>query len=377
MNRRRVVRVPASSREPRAGVRRFAAALAPPHGARGRGDRALRGRDRPADRARPAQPRRPRASRGCTRPDGFTFRISSDIPLSGGLGSSAAAYVAGLMAADHLFELDADLLALATELEGHPDNVAAALHGGFVVCADGRGDPLRARPTGLEAVLVVPHAAVRTKQARAALPAEVPMARRRLQRRARRAARARPGARRLGPRRGAASTTACTSRAARTSTRARWSSSAGARDARRAGRDDLRRRARRCSSGATTRQTGGRRRGAAPRGRRAGPTSCARRSSRRAPTCASSEPQRTPLTSALTRRARLVEPEAAAAARRPSAQVVRAEVGAVLEDRDRALGGLRVGDRLADRRCPAACRRRARAASRRPRASGRCACRRC
>ena len=69
--------------------------------------------------------------------DGFTFKIDSEIPLSGGLGSSAAAIVAGLMAADHLFELDADLLALATELEGHPDNVAAALHGGFVICADG------------------------------------------------------------------------------------------------------------------------------------------------------------------------------------------------------------------------------------------------
>src|SRR3982750_1108511 len=51
-------------------------------------------------------------------PDDFEFRIRSDIPLSGGLGTSAAAYVAGLMAADHLFELDADLLALATELEG-------------------------------------------------------------------------------------------------------------------------------------------------------------------------------------------------------------------------------------------------------------------
>ena len=42
--------------------------------------------------------------------DDFTFRIRSQIPLSGGLGSSAAAIVAGLMAADHLFELDADLL---------------------------------------------------------------------------------------------------------------------------------------------------------------------------------------------------------------------------------------------------------------------------
>jgi homoserine kinase len=104
--------------------------------------------------------------------DGFTFRIAANIPLSGGLGSSAAAIVAGLMAADHLFELDADLLALAAELEGHPDNVAAALHGGFVVYADGhatRFDP----PTGLEALAVVPHEAVRTRAARAALPAQV------------------------------------------------------------------------------------------------------------------------------------------------------------------------------------------------------------
>jgi len=106
--------------------------------------------------------------------DGFTFRVRSEIPLSGGLGSSAAAIVAGLMAADHLFELDADLLALATELEGHPDNVAAALHGGFVVCADGtavRFDP----PTGLEALAVVPEQAVATRAARAALPTQVPI----------------------------------------------------------------------------------------------------------------------------------------------------------------------------------------------------------
>jgi homoserine kinase len=104
----------------------------------------------------------------------FTFRIRSEIPLSGGLGSSAAAIVAGLMAADHLFELDVDLLAQAGEMEGHPDNVAAALYGGFVVCADGevtRFDP----PTGLEALAVVPEQAVHTRAARAALPAQVPM----------------------------------------------------------------------------------------------------------------------------------------------------------------------------------------------------------
>jgi homoserine kinase len=105
----------------------------------------------------------------------FTFTIRSEIPLSGGLGSSAAAIVAGAMAADHLFELDADLLAVATEVEGHPDNVAAALLGGFVVCADGGATRFEV-PAGLEAIVVVPDAPVRTKAARAALPAEVPIA---------------------------------------------------------------------------------------------------------------------------------------------------------------------------------------------------------
>jgi homoserine kinase len=106
---------------------------------------------------------------------GFTFRIRSQIPLSGGLGSSAAAIVAGLMAADHLFELDADVFRLACEIEGHPDNVAAALYGGVVICADGEVTRIEP-PTGLEALLVVPHEAVRTAAARAALPAEVPIA---------------------------------------------------------------------------------------------------------------------------------------------------------------------------------------------------------
>jgi homoserine kinase len=104
----------------------------------------------------------------------FTFTIRSEIPLSGGLGSSAAAIVAGAMAADHLFELDADLQAVATEVEGHPDNVAAALLGGFVVCADGTATRFEV-PAGLEAIVVVPDDPVRTKEARAALPAEVPL----------------------------------------------------------------------------------------------------------------------------------------------------------------------------------------------------------
>ncbi|MGH2909371.1 MAG: homoserine kinase, partial [Solirubrobacteraceae bacterium] len=107
--------------------------------------------------------------------DDFQFRIDSQIPLTGGLGSSAAAIVAGLVAADHLFELDADVMAAATALEGHPDNVAAALHGGIVICQGEHVHRLEA-PMGLEALLVVPDEPVRTELARAALPAAVPMA---------------------------------------------------------------------------------------------------------------------------------------------------------------------------------------------------------
>jgi homoserine kinase len=103
------------------------------------------------------------------------FRIRSNVPLSGGLGTSAAAIVGGLLAADSMYELDADLLALAARMEGHPDNVAAALLGGFVLCADGRAERFDV-PDGLEAVLVVPDEHVRTARARAALPPNVPMA---------------------------------------------------------------------------------------------------------------------------------------------------------------------------------------------------------
>ena len=106
--------------------------------------------------------------------DGLAFRIHSEIPPASGLGSSAAAIVAGLVAADHLYELDAPIFRLAHELEGHPDNVAAALLGGFVVCAGEEPvsfDP----PPGLEGVVAVPAEPVPTAEARAAMPAEVPV----------------------------------------------------------------------------------------------------------------------------------------------------------------------------------------------------------
>jgi homoserine kinase len=174
MERRRLVRVPASSANLGPGFDSFAAALA----LHTEIEVVETGRFAVVTDLAIATDRRNLVVRGFERlhpPDAFEFRIRSSIPLSGGLGTSAAAYLGGLMAADHLFELDADIFGLACELEGHPDNVGAALHGGFVICADGSLTRFDA-PAGLEAILVVPHEPVRTREARAALPKTVPMA---------------------------------------------------------------------------------------------------------------------------------------------------------------------------------------------------------
>ncbi|MFL5893892.1 MAG: homoserine kinase [Thermoleophilaceae bacterium] len=108
------------------------------------------------------------------RADGLTFRISSEIPVASGLGSSAAAIVAGLVAADHMYELDANLLPLAAEIEGHPDNVAGALMGGFVIVRDGDAQRMEP-PAGLEGVIAIPPEPVPTHEARAALPDTIPV----------------------------------------------------------------------------------------------------------------------------------------------------------------------------------------------------------
>lgn len=115
--------------------------------------------------------------------DGLRFEVRSAIPVGRGLGSSAAAIIAGLVAADHMFELGLDAKAIyahAVELEGHSDNVAAALYGGFVLCPRAEDEtaappaPVRLDPPqGLEAVLVISHEAVPTAEARAAMPISV------------------------------------------------------------------------------------------------------------------------------------------------------------------------------------------------------------
>lgn len=115
-------------------------------------------------------------------PAGLGWRIAmhNEIPLGRGLGSSAAATVAGLFAADVLTGGRLDerrQLDLACELEGHPDNAAAALLGGFVVVTMVGGRPEAVRfdvPSRLHAVLFVPDRALATSAMRSALPRDVP-----------------------------------------------------------------------------------------------------------------------------------------------------------------------------------------------------------
>jgi homoserine kinase len=106
--------------------------------------------------------------------------VHNEIPLASGLGSSAAAIVAGiklggLIAGRELTEQA--ILNYATEFEGHPDNVAASLHGGFsvnCVCEDGAVISARFEwPAQVRVVVVSPHSQLPTHVARAALPRTV------------------------------------------------------------------------------------------------------------------------------------------------------------------------------------------------------------
>lgn len=117
------------------------------------------------------------------RPRGLEVRCLNRIPHGRGLGSSAAAIVGGLAAARALTvggddRLDDErLLAVATEMEGHPDNVAATVHGGFTMAWTDGGEVgvLRAFPhPDLLPVAFIPGTELRTAKARKALPAAVP-----------------------------------------------------------------------------------------------------------------------------------------------------------------------------------------------------------
>jgi homoserine kinase len=112
-----------------------------------------------------------------------SIRLINRIPFSRGLGSSAAAIVGGLAAADAMTGTDLppeELLRLALMLEDHPDNVSAAIHGGAVltVFEDRVGDPFTVLPLRVprtwRAVVHIPERESHTEEARALLPDQVP-----------------------------------------------------------------------------------------------------------------------------------------------------------------------------------------------------------
>jgi homoserine kinase len=112
----------------------------------------------------------------------FVVRCVNQIPSGSGLGSSAAATLTGLLAAKALTKsalTEDEILRLATEIEGHPDNIAPALMGGLVVSTVSHGNVLARKLAGVDnhpsihMTAVVPNFHFPTKQARGALPRQV------------------------------------------------------------------------------------------------------------------------------------------------------------------------------------------------------------
>jgi len=107
---------------------------------------------------------------------GWRLKQHNEIHLARGMGSSSSAIVAGLVAANALLEAgldDRQILDIAVEIEGHPDNVAPALLGGLTVCCtdyEGLGVARFEPPPGLVACLAIPDYEVSTEAARKVMP---------------------------------------------------------------------------------------------------------------------------------------------------------------------------------------------------------------
>ena len=116
-------------------------------------------------------------------PKGYKLEIINDIPLARGMGSSASAIVGGLLVANYLVgaNLDQDeILKLATQIEGHPDNVAPALMGNIVLSTKIPDDQViyhSIKPfDDLTCVLFIPDYEVSTSMSRSVLPQSISMA---------------------------------------------------------------------------------------------------------------------------------------------------------------------------------------------------------
>ncbi len=109
------------------------------------------------------------------------FRLSchNEIPLARGLGSSSASLIGGLTAGNELCDqafTEDEILQIASEIEGHPDNITPALYGGFRIAVNHNGRIISAPvpiPEGLEAVLFIPDVPMPTEEARGILPPEI------------------------------------------------------------------------------------------------------------------------------------------------------------------------------------------------------------
>jgi homoserine kinase len=112
----------------------------------------------------------------------YHVTLRSAIPVGRGLGSSAAAIVGGVVAANALMGEPLDrrsLLRVASEVEGHADNVAAALYGAFTVALPSDDGPVVTKiafPRAWRICLLIPREPLATDTARAILPASVPRA---------------------------------------------------------------------------------------------------------------------------------------------------------------------------------------------------------
>lgn len=111
-------------------------------------------------------------------PDTLHIRCRNRIPLHSGLGSSAAATITGLMAANHLLGNPCsreDMLQMAADIEGHADNAAASLYGGLVLAVENK-ESLFAMPLAFEALnclILLPDIKLLTQASRAALPKHI------------------------------------------------------------------------------------------------------------------------------------------------------------------------------------------------------------
>ena len=114
-------------------------------------------------------------------PNGLSFILENNVPVSRGLGSSAAAIVGGLVAANAVAGnplTEKEVLEMAVDEEGHPDNVAPAFYGGFVSSCRRNGETILLKaqpPKQLKAVVAIPDFHLSTKVAREAMPKQVKM----------------------------------------------------------------------------------------------------------------------------------------------------------------------------------------------------------